>query len=392
MPVIIKPNLKIENIELEINKDDSDKGLSIMNTWGPLVPVIKINDYILTPGELRLFNLSIKLNSIPTFSMELIDTNYNIRRTLKKETLDKTVIFIGHKDWYIKFNGIILTVPSDAGDEILFITGTFFNTKLYESIQKQYNKLSILDVFTDICKLTDMGLFVYNNTALSKVIENNINPNNKQLDFFVDIITKYTNNIWCIDTFGFFHVSDIETLRKQPVDKYKIRETKINDVEKEITITTNIFDDSEDKFMAEFYTINTNIGYVHVNNNSTYNVKSAGLNKQTKEINSMTTNVGISNDTKNTFDRFLDSYFPYYTNIINKNISGKVINVTMRNIIYELSPFSIVNFEMFLPKEKGVNNYIDLENSGKKIVIGYEYSFEQDDSKMPKIKQSIDLI
>lgn len=394
MGVIIEPKIVVDDIKLEIDVNNKDGANDIIKTWGPLLPVIKINDYILTPGEIRNFNLKIKINSLPTFSLTISDSNYNIRKALKKETIDKSVIFIGHKDWYLKFNGIILNTPSDAGDEILFLSGQFFNEKLYNSIQKQYNKLSILDTLKDICTLTDMGLFVYDNKALSNILDNNLNANIKHIDFFDYNIKKFTNNIWCVDTFGYFHVSDIKTLRKQPVDKFKIFEGVVNETEKDITITTNIYDDDKDKnkFMVEYYTINSNIGNVHVNTNNSYNVKSAGLKPTTKNLETIT-NIGISNNSQNTFDRFSNSFFPYYKDIINKDIGGKVINISMRNLIYEITPFSIVNFEMYLPKKEPIPK-LDVENSGKKIVIGYEFDYETstEDKKNPTIKQLIDLI
>jgi hypothetical protein len=393
MGIIIEPKIVVDDIKLEINTYDKNGADNIINTWGPTMPMIKINDYILASGEIREFNLKIKINSLPKFTLTISDSNYNIRKALKKETIDKSVIFIGYKDWYLKFNGVILDSPSDAGDEILYLEGQFFNHKLYNSIQKSYNKLSILDTLKDICVLTDMGLFVYNNDSLSNILENNLNPNTKNIEFFNYNIQKFTNNIWCVDTFGYFHVSDIETLRKQKFDKFKLFEGKINDVEKDIIITTNIYDENKEKnkFMAEYYTINSNIGNVYVNNNNKYNVKSAGLNPTTKDL--KTNNIGISTNSENTFDRFSNSFFPYYKDIINKDIGGKVVNLSMKNLIYELTPFSIVNLEIYLPKKE--NKFeIDKENSGKKIVIGYEfnYSAREEDTKYPTIKQLIDLI
>ena len=57
MPVIIEPAIEVENIELEINENDEDGAKSVMNTFGPTMPVIKINDYILSAGEVKNFSL-----------------------------------------------------------------------------------------------------------------------------------------------------------------------------------------------------------------------------------------------------------------------------------------------------------------------------------------------
>lgn len=407
MGIIIEPKIKVDDIKLTIDKNAQYSANNIINTWGPTMPVIKINDYILGAGEVRSFNLSVKINSIPKFNITVNDSNFKIRNALKKEKIDTSVIFIGFKDWYIKFNGIILNTPSEAGDESLYISGSFFNEKLYNSIQKAYNKLSVLDTLTDICKLTDMGLFVYSNNSLTNIIDNNINPNKKHIDFFIDNIKKYTNNIWAVDTHGYFHVSDIETLRKQPFDKFKIYNGKVGTIEKDIVITTdnsysnvdsdniNEKDESKinNKFKVDYYTINSNIGNVHINNNNKYNISGVGTNPNKKELKTID-NIGISSESDNTFDRFLNSYFPYYNNIINKDIGGKVINLEMTDLIYEISPFTIVNLEIYLPIELDTSNKLDTENSGKKIVIGYEFDYTNttQEEKFPKIRQSIDLI
>lgn len=404
MGVIIEPNLIVEDIKLEVDDNNEYGANQIIDAWGPTMPVIKINDYVLGAGEIKDFNLKIKYNSIPKFSLTLEDSSYKIRKTLKKEIIDKIIIFIGYKDWYIKFNGIILNIPSDIGDDEIYIIGEFFNDKLYESIQKPYNNKNVSDIFKDICTLTNMGLFTYSNNSLTNTLENCLNTNKKHLDFFIETIEKFTNNIWCLDTFGYFHISDIETLRKQPVDKFKIFEGKVNDEEKDIIITTNIYDntgynetdgsDSSErntKFLASSYTITTNIGKTHINNNNKYDVKTDNGNKILKSNET----IGISNNTENTFSRFLNSYFPYYNDIINKDIGGKTISVTLKNLIYEITPFSIVNLEVYLPKDTNeVDNKLDEENSGNKIVIGYEYEFssKSKNNLNPTIRQTLDLI
>lgn len=394
MPVIIEPAIEVENIELEINENDEDGAKNVMNTFGPTMPVIKINDYILSAGEVKNFNLKVGFNKLPTFYLTVNDDNFNIRRALKKEVVDKTVIFIGNETWYLKFNGIILNIPSEAGDAQLDIFGSFYNDKLYESIQKSYNNLSLQDTLKDICSLTKMGLFAINNNSLSKVLEYNLNTNKKHLHYFNWLINNYSNNLWSVDTFGYFHVSDIESLRKQPLDKFTIFDGK-KYPEKDMIITTDIHYENEnkDKFLVEYYTINSNIGEVYINNNQKYTVESAGLNPIKKQLKTIET-IGISEDSKNTFDRFVDTFNPFYKDIINKDIGGKVISVTMRDLIYEITPFSIINLEVFLPKQEGVDKKLDTENSGNKIVISYEFDFtnKTDEEQFPKIRQKIDLI
>ncbi len=395
MGVIVEPKLVVETIELEVNDNDEYGANSVINTFGPTMPVIKINDYVLSIGEVRSFNLKIGINKIPKFTMTVDDSQLQIRKALKKEVIDKSVIFIGYKDWYIKFNGIILNTPSSAGDSELYIDGSFYNAKLYDSIQKPYNEKSIQDVLKDICTLTDMGLYTIENNALTNVPEFNMNPDKKHIEYFDWVIQNYTNNLWSVDTFGFFHVSDISSLRKQSVDKFKIFDGVVQ-AEKDMIITTNVYyeNDNKDKFVAEYFTINSNIGEVHKSNNKVYKVEGVGLQSSNKTISSVSP-LGIGEESKNTFDRFLNSYFPFYKETINKDIGGKVINVSMRDLIYEITPFSIINLEIFLPKDDGeTEQKLDTENSGNKIVINYEFDFnsKSEESEQPKIKQYIDLI
>ena len=108
-------------------------------------------------------------------------------------------------------------------------------------------------------------------------------------------------------------------------------------------LNTNIISDNELVFSEDY-----------INNNQKYTVESAGLNPIKKQLKTIET-IGISEDSKNTFDRFVDTFNPFYKDIINKDIGGKVISVTMRDLIYEITPFSIINFPC-PPISKTINN------------------------------------
>ena len=71
----------------------------------------------------------------------------------------------------------------------------------------------------------------------------------------------------------------------------------------------------------------------------------------------------------------------------------------MIDVLYEIAPFQVIDLEIFLPtdKEKNTNinsNIKDSENSGKKVIIGYNLSYNKADSQssFPVIKQSIEVI
>ena len=239
MPKLLDPKIDIEKIEISINTNDIDGAKSITDAWGPTIPVVKINDYVISLGDILSLSVDVKINTIPKFTIEIIDTKYKVRKALNKQKIDTAIIFIGNVEWYHKFNGIITNCISDAGDENITIIGSIYNPKLYDTVQKSYNNLSVIDIIKDICTSTNMGLFSFDNKALTNVLKNCINAGDRNINFFMELITKYTNNLWCFDTFYFLHVGDIKTIRNKPVDTYTIRNNKKFDSPQPIIISTN---------------------------------------------------------------------------------------------------------------------------------------------------------
>lgn len=410
MSKILDPKIVLDKIEIAINTNDVEGAKAITDAWGPTIPVIKINDYVVSLGDILSYNIEVRMNKIPTFSIEIIDSKFLIRKALNKEKIDTCVIFIGNKIWYHKYNGLITNCISDAGDENIIITGIIFNPKLYNTYQKPYNNLSALDIITDICTTTDMGLFIFDNKTLTNVLLNCLCPGMRYIEFFVDTLTKYTNNLWCFDTFYFMHVGDISTIRNKPIDTYTIRNGKKFDSPQPIVISTNpnydIVDynlnDSENDFKlkASYYTVNTNIGESHIKHYDTYNIN--GSDSKIVELLGSNGINGIGNKNENTFSRFVDTKFPFYQSRVNKEISGKSITIEMSDILYEIIPFQLIDLELFFPTDKdsktnpnSINSNIkDPENSGKKVIIGYNLSYNKADSEnnYPVIKQSIEVI
>ena len=95
--VLLKPKLKGDDIQIKIDSKSSN-AMDFLNIMGPKMPVIKIGDYVLNVGELVSFEMSVSLNSFPTFTMTIDDSLYNIREALK-EDIDKCTIFVGYKTW-----------------------------------------------------------------------------------------------------------------------------------------------------------------------------------------------------------------------------------------------------------------------------------------------------
>lgn len=397
MGVLIKPNLDIGSIKIEKDEDDQYGTDRILGEWGRNIPLIKIGDYVLGIGDLEDFELRVALNCLPTFSMTVNDEQYLIRESLKND-VDKCIIFIGYETWYIKFNGIIDKSFSEVGDVSIMLSGQFYNEKLYNTNQFVYSEISVSDVFTDICKQTSMGLFVDDNEDLNKEIFHSINPNICYLDYFERLLKQYTLNTYSIDCFGYIHVVDINKLREQPIDKYTLDWRTGEQISETDIIFKSLIkngsadkdDEENDKISIDYYSIDTNFSDIFRKSQSVYNIGNSidGIQKlKSNEI------VGIGEKNTNTFPGFVKYKFPFYYERINKKLGGNLIKITTENIIFELSPFSIVGFECYLPFIAGRDVKLDEEHSGKKIVISNTLNYQKsNNSDTAKLVQSIEMI
>lgn len=393
MSLILKPSLKIDNIQMELDPGISDRISMFTNETGRNIPIIKIGDFVLDLGSLKEFTLKVAFNCFPSFTMEIKDDQYAIRKALKNQ-IDTCVIFIGYSNWYLKFNGLICSSFSEQGDEDITLTGIVFNQKLFDGKQTGYKDKTVRDIFTDICKKTSMGLFVYENSYLDKKLDYSINPGKGSLDYFEFILKNYTNNIYSIDPNYYFHVGNIESIRKQKIDKYSLNwKTGESIGEQDIIFKSKKMDgddETEDyKIPIDFYTFDTNFSEVHKNTYNTYNLGYGGHNEV--PVDSLKT-LGIGTNKTNTFFGFKDHKFPFYTDVINKSLAGNIIKLTLKNPIIELNPLSLVRTEIYLPFTSGQDITLDEEHSGDKVVLGYEISFLRESKELNKLQQKIFLI
>lgn len=405
MGLVCKPQIEVEDIVLEMDENNETGVRDITNTWGSIMPVVKIADRILSPGELRGFDLSVKINQIPQFIMSINDSSLLVRKSLK-EDVDKCVIFIGFKDWYIKFNGIIRNTFSSAGDAMLTISGELYNELLFSLVEQYaYKEMSVTDILTDICNKTKMGLYVIENESLDSQPELIINPNKRPLNFFDWCIKNLTNNLWCIDPLYHFHVGDIDKLREKcnnnELDKFTLDNLGQQGEETDIIFTSNPYIQNDDggekdkQIRIDYYTINSNYTDMFVSNPSQFFV-----NDEEHEVSSNPER-GLGKVFTNRFwgsggeenPGFLNNNVPFYRERVNKLIGGNIIEITLKNLLFEISPFDVVRFDCYLPRQGNEALSLDEEHSGNKIVIGYSYSFDLNgDVEFPQIHQKIELI
>lgn len=396
MAVIVKPNITVDNIVLEANINDKDNIDLMINEIGKSVPLVKIGDYVLNLSDTKEFTFGNRLNSLPIFSLTVNDEQYFIREALKNK-IDKCVIFMGYKHWYIKFNGILDTEFSEVGDSHIELSGTLYNEKLYNVRQYSYKDKTIEDILKDICTQTSMGLFTFQNEFLSKQIDYSLMTGTRYIDYFDFIIQTYTNNFYMIDSHYFYHVGNIDAIRKQKYDKYSLNwKTGEQISETDIifkSIVRNV-DDTKDitadlKIPIEYYTFTTNFSQIYKETYAEYEIGFGG-NGNTKI--SSNNSIGIGSNKTNSFNGFKSHKNPFYKDLINKQIGGNLIKIFSENVLFELSPFSVVGLEIYLPYRNGTDIRLDEEHSGKKVVLGSTIKFKKLSSTINKLSQEIELI
>jgi len=200
MSIIVEPNITVESIELEIDQNSEYGSEKILKTLGNKIPLIKIGNYILEMGDLEYFKIRVALNSFPKFYITVADEFFKIRESLKND-IDKCVIVIGIENWYIKFNGLLKKTFSEAGDVSIELEGIIYNQKLYDTLQKSYLGFTISDILKDVCEISSMGLFTTSNQELNKTLNYCLRTGERNIDFLIDTIQNYTDNIWAFDWF-----------------------------------------------------------------------------------------------------------------------------------------------------------------------------------------------
>lgn len=428
MPKILDPKIEVENIHIQADPKSETNVKAAMEEMGYSKPIVKINAFVLDMGAINSLTINVNMFDIPRFHMSVEDKNYQIQSSLNNKE-DRCVIFIGTQDFYIKFNGIITSLTTSKRS-IISINGIFYTKELFDYKQEGFVDTSIVDILTKLCEDTKLGLYTYDNTKLQITPEYHLNPNLQQLSFISDTISTYTDNLWCIDTFGFLHIGSITEILKKPVDKYtlnpKTHELLESPQDIFFTYGRNRLTESEEKeeekykYAIEIENLKINSDYSLTKLDSTvgsvlYSEK--GFDK----ILEANPSIGIEAiSTENTFSGFSDNKYPLRQNIINKLLSGNVIKAELKNLMYEIVPFTLVNLEIFLPLSYTVNTKeikqnedgseeVDLESepkpekagyrldeihSGKHFVAGYSYHYNKNRSTdAPNaISQSLILI
>ena len=410
MGKILEPNIDVENIEIHLDEQNEFAADNVMGEWGFSMPLIKLNDTVLNIGDIEYLNIYVSMFDVPTFSFSVKDYNYRIQESLDNKE-DKCVIFVGNKNFYTKFNGIITKINT-SNNNTVHISGIFYLKELFEFKQEGFVDTSVVDMLTKVCTDTNLGLFTYENESLEITPEYYLNPNTQQISFLSNILSTFTNNLWAIDTFGFLHVGDLENILNKPVDKYLINPETQKEIEEgpqDILITfnrhqkENIDTSEEDRYKfsinADNITISTDFSMTKVQSAQLSTVYTGLGSGRVIDDN---IDIGIENsiETENTFSGFLLDKYPLRNEQINKMLYGNTIKVSLKNYLIEIVPFTLVDLEIYydqsanIDKTKEDSNYrLDTVHSGKHFVAGYSYHYRKNKKGEPnKIMQELILI
>ncbi len=429
MSKILDPQIEVEDIHLLADKQAKDFVDQKINEWGYAMPVVKINELPLNMGDIDSLNVYINMFDVPSFNMSIKDYNSKIQASLKNKQ-DSCIIFIGTKDFYIKFNCLITNV-STSFSKTINVSGVWYQKELFDYKQESFVDTTVVDILTKLCEDTKLGLFTYDNSGLQVKPEYHINPNIQRLPFIADVISTYTDNLWCVDTFGFLHIGSLQSILSKPIDKYSINPEKnepLEDGPQDILLTFNRSQMKDQKEKDEKYkyeiavenlSIDTNFSMTKLAAAATAVVYSGTGSGRYLDMNA-TVGIEESSDNENTFSGFLKSKYPLRDERINKILYGNTINLELKNYMIEIVPFTLVNLEIYYNRSANINTKpiketdtltggepdfeaeddqekagyrLDEVHSGKHFVVGYSYHYRKNRQGSPNaITQKLTLI
>lgn len=437
MGKILEPNIVVEDIIIDANEDDEYNVNRKINEWGYSIPLVKINEFVLDIGAVTKLDVNVTMYNIPTFNMVVDDFNSMIQSALKNKE-DKCIIFIGTKDFYIKFNGLITNIDTTNSGRLL-LSGIFYVKELFDNKQQAFNDKSVIDILTTLCENTKLGLYIYDNQALNVTVENYLLPNINQLSGINNIIDGYTDNLWSIDTFGYLHLGTVQSILEKPIDKYTLNPMTQQQLpgEKDMLFvygrqsltSEEAIDEVENDnnrykyaIVPEYLKVESNFSMTKIDSANTYKLYDGKANEKILEEN---INIGIETVyADNTFSGFFNSKFPLRNERINKVMYGNAITMELRSLMFEIVPFSVVELEIYVegsaysnkhpvkenayttdgptdeidndaqPDSKKALYHLDEIHSGKHFVAGYSYNYRKNKGNENQnfIKQTVYLI
>lgn len=403
--IIQKPNVKSSTIEVEYDKYASEQTIiDQKNVLGRYIPIVKFGNNTILSSKVIEFKIVFELFSLPTIYLTINDEHSTIREYLQND-LTTGAIRVGYQNWALKPNILFDDLYSYTGygnDEIR-LTGRIWNPKIYETLpQKAYKDNSIRDILHDISKTTDSGLYVYNNNLLTDVkYPHLIRSNMNYIDYLKYLVHGYTNNLWMMDANYYLHVGDYNTMVNNDVATYSLDWKtgkkidpkkmrffrnfmfgKIMENNQKSTKLDNTIN-QDDKILLSNYDVNTNYSEEYIRTKRIYR-----LFDENGEIplKGQTDKFGIGEELCNKYSGFTSHILPYMKTISRKEMPKDIIKIYTEYIIPELNPFDVVELELYkveVPGRETSTEFgdLDVEHSGRKLVIGWSISYDKNTEK-----------
>lgn len=404
MPIKVESKIEVPDIEVRIDEEADDYPVDgITKEWGPNIPIIQINDYVVNVGNIISYEVDVTINQLSEFDMTIRDGRQELQNALKNNDNNTGIIFFGNAEYYHKHKFIILETYSDVNNIDVTLSGYIYVEDFYNTKQKKYDEMSVDDIISELADTTKIGYFINDNSSLTKIIPEIINPGKSYINFINEIITKYTNNVWSMDTNYIMHVGNLESFLSKEVSKFNFYENKklpapldillSNDTERNSDADVN--EDEAENYLDNVTCLKfTNFSIDNKKHNILKNVYGIA-DEHAEETELFNNTFGVGTNTENYFSGFKDKYYPNYSDIINKQILGNVITVSMDNTLLEIFPFMTLNLELLIKNPDDGKFAKNEKVSGKRIVVGYKFVYNKtntDKGEKRKIRQQIKLI
>lgn len=391
---LLDPSVDIQPIVIDIDVQAHDTIVDhAKKFYGQFVPLLTFGKNNIKWHDVISFELTVRMCELPTVSMVINDTDFMIRSFLQDD-MNIGICRIGYESFRMQFYILYTDITSGTGNRIM-LNGILWNDGLWDTQGNlSFKDKSVTDIVKDICGNAKCGLYTYPNSYIDSSIPLVINPGLSPLEFISDLLTRWTDNIWCWDPYYFLHIGDYDTIINQELGKYSLDLTTGQKMEEEHDLIfyknismakeekSQVYENPEDdphRFHIPIvdydpetsFFPNSKFCYAYATEEDIFDPEQKDL--------------GVGMATTNIFSGFDSHPVPFMSEIRKKAVPRRAVKVTTNFIIPEINPFSVVELQLYRNTNFGTNKIEESEsdiqkdelNSGKKIVAGYSIKYKK---------------
>ena len=243
LEVVRDHSLKIPTISVPITNEGTNSGvpeatdnLTRQQTKvdGVVTPLIRINNMTIMSSQVQRMVLT--CNPVPTVDLEIVDA-LNIIKSIDSPTSDNRLqlqIIPAVDNTYRKINLQFFITSSSIVGETVYITGSYYVPRLYDSVMKAYGQLTTYELFDQVS--SEYGLGFSSNVVSTEDTRWIYNPNKSVIDLLseqVEFSAESTSDIstqdihvfdWWIGFYNELNFIDIYKEYKEvlPDDKMQV--------------------------------------------------------------------------------------------------------------------------------------------------------------------------